>query len=161
QCRPDVHAVRPRHSRRQQQPADFRDCGRPASPGRRHQGSIRYRSRIEVRIAREDDMDCCGHGHAPAHRQWMWSPALSSDGPMLGRDAAGVLAALLTPEPGQLYKHHLERLAWADELVAHHGLVRALTAADLAAAHKAGQPAIVGDVEGLDFLEMKIERLEE
>jgi len=36
-----------------------------------------------------------------------------------------------------------------------------LSAADLEAAHKAGQPAIVADVEGLDFLEMKLERLEE
>jgi membrane dipeptidase len=48
-----------------------------------------------------------------------------------------------------------------DEMVAKHGLRRALTAADLAAAHAAGQPAIVTDVEGLDFLETKLERLEE
>jgi membrane dipeptidase len=83
------------------------------------------------------------------------------DGPVLGRNAAGVLAALRTPEPGQLYKHHLERLDWLDELVAKHGVRRAVTAADLGAAHAAGQPAIVADVEGLDFLEMKLERLEE
>jgi membrane dipeptidase len=83
------------------------------------------------------------------------------DAPILGRNAAGVLAALRTPEPGSLYKYHLERLAWIDEMVADHGLRRALSAADLEAAHRAGQPAIVGDVEGLDFLEMKLERLEE
>src|SRR5712691_4043896 len=83
------------------------------------------------------------------------------DGPILGRNAEGVLAALRAPEPGQLYRHHLERLAWVDEMVARHGLRRALSAADLEAAHKAGQPAIVGDVEGLDFLERKLERLEE
>jgi membrane dipeptidase len=83
------------------------------------------------------------------------------DGPILGRNAAGVLAAVRTPEPGLLYKHHLERLAWVDEMVANHGLRRALTAADLEAAHAAGQPAIIVDIEGLDFLEMKIERLEE
>jgi membrane dipeptidase len=83
------------------------------------------------------------------------------DGPLLGRDAAGVLAALRTPEPGELYGHHLERLAWMDEMVANHGLRRALSAADLESAHKAGEPAIVADVEGLDFLEMKLERLEE
>ena len=83
------------------------------------------------------------------------------DGPVLGRNAAGVLASLRTPEPGLLYKHHLERLAWVDEMVAHHGLRRALTAADLEAAHAAGQPAIVADIEGLDFLERKLERLEE
>src|SRR5438552_10917159 len=83
------------------------------------------------------------------------------DGPILGRNAAGVLGALRTPEPGLLYKHHLERLAWMDQMVANHGLRRALTAADLRAAHAAGQPAIVMDIEGLDFLEMKLERLEE
>jgi membrane dipeptidase len=46
-------------------------------------------------------------------------------------------------------------------MVAHQGLTRALTAADLEAAHKAGQPAIVSDIEGLDFLEGKLERLEQ
>src|SRR6202047_272619 len=83
------------------------------------------------------------------------------DGPILGRNAAGVLTALRTPEPGLLYNYHLGRLDWVDEMVAHHGLRRALSAADLEAAHKAGQPAIIGDVEGLDFLEGKLERLEE
>jgi membrane dipeptidase len=48
-----------------------------------------------------------------------------------------------------------------DETVANHGLRRALCAADLEAAHKAGQPAIVADVEGLDFLDGKLERPEE
>ena len=83
------------------------------------------------------------------------------DGPILGRNEAGVLAALRTPEPGFLYKYHLDRLAWIDEMVDKHGLRRAITAADLETAHRAGQPAIVGDIEGLDFLEMKLERLEE
>jgi len=83
------------------------------------------------------------------------------DGPVLGRSAAGALSALRAPQPGELYRHHLERLAWMDELVASHGVRRALNAAEIEAAHRAGQPAIVGDVEGLDFLEMKLERLEE
>jgi membrane dipeptidase len=83
------------------------------------------------------------------------------DGPILGRDAAGALAVVRQPLPGQLYAHHLERLAWMDELVARHGVKRALCAADLDAAHKAGQPAIIADVEGLDFLDGKLERLEE
>jgi membrane dipeptidase len=83
------------------------------------------------------------------------------DGPILGVSAAGVLTALRRPGPGELYKYHIERLAWMDEMVANHGLRRALAAADLTAAHEAGQPAIVMDIEGLDFLEMKLERLEE
>ena len=83
------------------------------------------------------------------------------DHPVLGRGPTGALAALRQPQPGELYRYHLERLAWVDEMVAHHGLRRALSAADLEAAHRAGQPAIVGDVEGLDFLEGRLERLEE
>jgi membrane dipeptidase len=83
------------------------------------------------------------------------------DGPILGRNADGVIGALRTPDPGQLYQYHLERLDWADQMVANHGLRRALTAADLEAAHAVGQPSIVGDVEGLDFLEGKLERLEQ
>ena len=39
-----------------------------------------------------------------------------------------------------------------DNLVANHGVRRTLHAADLEAAHKAGQPAIVADVEDFDFL---------
>jgi membrane dipeptidase len=53
------------------------------------------------------------------------------DGPVLGRNAEGVLAALRTPRPGELYRHHLERLAWVDEMVTNHGLRRALCAARL------------------------------
>jgi membrane dipeptidase len=83
------------------------------------------------------------------------------DGPVLGRNAQGVLAAVRAPEPGELYRHHLDRLTWVDEMVTKHGLRRALTTADLEAAHAAGQPAIVMDIEGLDFLDGKLERLEE
>jgi membrane dipeptidase len=83
------------------------------------------------------------------------------DWPLLGRSAEGALAAIRVPEPGALYRYHLDRLAWMDELVADHGVRRALNAADLEAAHKAGEPAIIADVEGLDFLERKLERLEE
>src|SRR6516162_422639 len=57
------------------------------------------------------------------------------DWPVLRRSAEGALAAIRAPEPGALYRYHLDRLAWMDELVA--------------------------DVEGLDFRERKLERLEE
>jgi membrane dipeptidase len=75
------------------------------------------------------------------------------DEPLLGRSAAGVVGITRSPRPGELYEHHLQRLAWADNLVAHHGLRRALTAA--------GQPSLIGGVEGLDFIEGRLERLVE
>ncbi len=83
------------------------------------------------------------------------------DGPLLGRNAAGALAAVREAAPGQLHAYHLDRLAWIDQLVARGGVRRALTAADLKAAHDAGEPAIITDIEGLDFLERRLERLEE
>jgi membrane dipeptidase len=83
------------------------------------------------------------------------------DGPILGRGAGNVLEVVRDPEPGQLYRHHLDRLAWTDTLVERHGIGRVLSPADLGAAHAAGAPAIIMDVEGLDFLEGKLERLEE
>src|SRR5215813_3700324 len=83
------------------------------------------------------------------------------DWPVLARSPGGGLAAVRAPTPGELYRYHLDRLAWMDELVAGHGLRRALKAADLEAAHRAGEPAIIADVEGLDFLEGKLDRLEE
>lgn len=83
------------------------------------------------------------------------------DWPVLGRTSEGGLAAIRAPQPGALYRYHLDCLAWIDELVARHGVRRALCAADLETAHAAGEPAIIADVEGLDFLERKLERLEE
>src|SRR5262249_62265786 len=82
------------------------------------------------------------------------SPALAEvpDWPVPARSAKGGLAAIRTPAPGELYRYHLDRLTWMDELTAGHGVRRALNAADLEAAHKAGEPAIIADVEGLDFL---------
>ena len=83
------------------------------------------------------------------------------DGPLLGRDANNVLAATRTPRPGELYQYHLDRLRWIDDLIAQHGVRRALTVADVKAAHAAREPALILDIEGLDFLETKLERLEE
>ena len=83
------------------------------------------------------------------------------DAPILGRDSRNVLRALRTPAPGQLYQYHLERLEWLDTLTTRHGIRRVLSVADLDATHRAGEPAIILDIEGLDFLEHKPERLEE
>jgi membrane dipeptidase len=83
------------------------------------------------------------------------------DGPILGRNAQGVLGVVRQPQPDELYRYHLDRLDWLDELVAKHGVRRALTVADVKAAHASRQPAIILDIEGLDFLDRKLERLEE
>ena len=69
--------------------------------------------------------------------------------------------AIRVPNPGDLYQYNLTRFDWVDQLVAKHGMRRVLNAAELKDAHAKGQPAIVQDVEGCDFVEGKLERLEE
>src|SRR3954462_8817026 len=52
------------------------------------------------------------------------------DLPILARSTDRPLAAVRIPAQGELYRYHLDRLAWMDELVANHGVRRALCAAD-------------------------------
>ena len=83
------------------------------------------------------------------------------DGPVLGRNAAGVLGLVRTPAPGDLYKAHLGRLDWMDRFASGHGMRRVTTLAELKDAKAKGEPALIQDIEGCDFLEGKLERLEE
>ena len=41
------------------------------------------------------------------------------DWPVLARRPEGGLAAIREPAPGELYRYHLDRLAWMEELVAY------------------------------------------
>jgi membrane dipeptidase len=83
------------------------------------------------------------------------------DAPVLGRKPDGTLGMTRQPAPGELYAYHRGRLDWVDDLVARHGVRRVLTVGDLREARAAGQPAIIQDIEGCDFLDGKLERLEE
>jgi membrane dipeptidase len=83
------------------------------------------------------------------------------DGPVIGRGADGVLGLTRQPAPGELYKGHLGRLDWVDRLVSQGGVRRVLNTAELQDAKDKGEPAIIQDVEGCDFLDGKLERLEE
>src|SRR5262245_26758621 len=83
------------------------------------------------------------------------------DGPLLARKPTGGLTMGRQPAEGELYTFHMGRLDWVDQLVAKHGVRRVLNATDLQEAHAKGQPAIIQDIEGCDFLDGKLERLEE
>jgi membrane dipeptidase len=85
----------------------------------------------------------------------------AADHSVIGRSAAGVLEMKRTPAPGELYKDHLERLDWMDRMAANHGLRRVTSIAQLKDAKAKGEPAMIQDVEGCDFLEGNLERLDE
>jgi len=83
------------------------------------------------------------------------------DGPVIGRNAAGVLGLVRTPAPGDLYKAHLDRLDWIDRFSTGYGIRRVMTLAELKDAKAKGEPAVIQDIEGCDFLDGRLERLEE
>ena len=83
------------------------------------------------------------------------------DGPVIGRRPDGVLGLMREPSPGELYKGHLNRLDWVDRLVSQGGIRRVLSIAELRDAKAKGEPAMIQDVEGCDFLEGKLERVDE
>jgi membrane dipeptidase len=83
------------------------------------------------------------------------------DGPVLGRTRSGGLGAVRAPRPGELYAFHVRQMDWMDSLVAKRGVRRVLTPADLRDAHAKGEPAAIQDIEGCDFLEGNLGRLEE
>ena len=63
--------------------------------------------------------------------------------------------------PGDAYARFKNGLASMDQQLALNGMKRTLTMADLRAAKKKGQPAVIQSVEGGHFLEGHLERLEE
>ncbi len=63
--------------------------------------------------------------------------------------------------PGQDYVHNLEALDFEDRLLAAAKVPRALTLKDLETAHARRRPIIIQSAEGAQFLEGRIERVEE
>ena len=87
--------------------------------------------------------------------------AVSSDGPVLVFERGRDIYAGRTPEPGELYQHTYGRLRWLFARIESGELVHAKTAADLDAARAAGRPAAIAASEGGDFLEGRLERVQE
>jgi membrane dipeptidase len=69
-------------------------------------------------------------------------------------DAAGI-------ETGDYYKYNLQALAFEDRLLARNHMRRALNLKELQTAHDQRQPIIVQSVEGAQFIEGRLERVEE
>jgi membrane dipeptidase len=87
----------------------------------------------------------------------------SADGPVIRRvPTTGVIKQYRDPLPGELHTFTGRRLDFMDALVvAANGLTRVLTPADLVAAKAAGRPALIGTIEGCQFMDGKLERVEE
>jgi membrane dipeptidase len=86
----------------------------------------------------------------------------SADGPVIRRPpGGGRIRQYRDPAPGELETHTRTRLAFMDAMVAEHGMTRVLTPDDLEAARVAGKPALIGTIEGGQFMEGRLGRLRE
>jgi membrane dipeptidase len=63
--------------------------------------------------------------------------------------------------PGEYYKFHLQALDAEDRLLARKKMSRAFNLKNIEDAHRAGQPIVVQTCEGAQFIEGRIERVEE
>ena len=84
----------------------------------------------------------------------------SSDVPVLRREETGTVVTVRDPRPGELWAYTQGRLRWVDTMVQTQGLRRALKRGDLEALHAERVPAIVQAIEGSQFLEGRLERIE-
>ena len=86
----------------------------------------------------------------------------SADGPVIRRLAGGGrIRQYRDPAPAELQAHTERRLAFMDALVAQHGMTRVLSPDDLEAARAAGRPALIGNIEGCQFMDGRLERVGE
>ena len=84
----------------------------------------------------------------------------SADGPVIGRPPdGGRMRQYRDPLSGELHEHTQRRLDFMDAMVSRHGMTRVLTPADLQAAKAAGRPALIGTIEGCQFMDGRLERV--
>jgi membrane dipeptidase len=85
----------------------------------------------------------------------------SGDNPVLKRDADNRVQVAREPKPGELWQFTRRRLDWCDDLVSSQRLRRFLAPGEIEAAGREGTPGIVQAIEGCQFLEGRVERIEE
>ena len=84
----------------------------------------------------------------------------TGDAPVIRREGNRIFT-FRSPAPGELWYHTESKLHFIDGVVRSQGLRRALKRGDIEQAHKDRAPAIVQMIEGAQFLEGKLERVEE
>lgn len=120
--------------------------------------------RVAALVASTIGIDAHNHIDVPLAAAELPGPALDLAGEL---KKSGLSAICMTfavdyqelRAPGEAYERFLNGLTAQDQQLQRTGLKRALTLADLQAAHKQGQPTVIQSVEGGHFLEGKLERL--
>jgi len=86
----------------------------------------------------------------------------SADGPVIRRlPGGGRIRQYREPAPGELQAFTEQRLAFMDAMVSQHGMTRVLTPGDLEQAKAAGRPALIGTIEGCQFMDGRLDRMKQ
>jgi membrane dipeptidase len=93
-------------------------------------------------------------------------PDYDAAGEMLRSGLSAVLETynidgVAAEKAGDDYEHNLQALAFEDRLLARNHMRRALSLKDLETAHKERQPVVIQSAEGAQFIEGRLERVEE
>jgi membrane dipeptidase len=115
-----------------------------------HAGGVHFRYAPDIDLARRMKRGritavCLGH---------------TGDGPALRRTVDNRIVTR-EPAPDELWQHTHARLEFLDGMLRNQGLRRALRRGDLEQAHRDRAPVIVQLIEGCQFLDRRLERLEE
>ena len=121
--------------------------------------------KVAAIVAKTIGIDTHNHIDVPLNAAELPGPKVDLAGEMKTSGLVAICATFAVDyqklnNAGEAYERFLNGLTAMDAILESNGMTRALTLADLEAAHKAKKPTVVQSVEGAHFLEGKIERLE-
>lgn len=122
--------------------------------------------RIAKIVAQLIGVDTHNHVDVPLETAELPGPKLDLAGELKKSGLTAIVMTFATDykrniQPGEAYQRFLNGLAAMDKTLADNHMTRALTLADIKAAHKKHTPTVIQSVEGCHFLEGKVARVEE
>ena len=118
--------------------------------------------RVAEIVAASIGIDTHNHIDVPLGNAEMPGEDIDLSGEMKRSGLSAICMTFATDyQPGDAYDRFLKGLASMDRQLERNGIERSLTLADIRAAHKNGQPAVIQAVEGGHFLQGHLERLQE
>jgi membrane dipeptidase len=118
--------------------------------------------RVAGIVAKTIGIDTHNHVDVPLTAAEMPGPNIDLTGEMKRSGLSAICMTFATDyQPGDAYDRFLKGLESMDRQLKLNGVKRSLTPADVTAAHKNGQPAVIQAIEGAHFLQGHLERVEE
>lgn len=118
--------------------------------------------RVAAIVAKTIGIDTHNHIDLPMTAEELPGPNIDLKGEMKKSGLSAICATFATDyQQGDAYARFLTAMKAMDAQLERNGMKRALTAADVRAAHTKAQPIVIQSVEGGHFLQGKVERVAE